>query len=179
MQLCCNPKVQYNRLVLIEKSVFLETFKQILNQYTPEIEFHQNSQCENILATFFQILEKQINGAYRLSKRVFEFSDNSLIKQTKRLLLGPENESSSYSELPSVLMVNSQTLSVRIFQFMCSLSESGLTELQHYISVMDIKRYHQTNLSEIKEELSKLIIKTQTLLDNPVPQQKNTLDLKA
>jgi hypothetical protein len=59
------------------------------------------------------------------------------------------------------------------------LAESGLTELSYFVSVMDVQTFHQTNLREIGEELSKLIIKAQTLLDNPIPIQMNELDLKA
>lgn len=104
-----------------------------------------------------------------------EFSDNALIKLTKRLLLGPESE----SEMPSPLMLNSQALPTVIFQFLSSLAESGLTEVSHYISVLDVQRYHQTNLREIGEDLSKVIIRTQTLLDNPIPMKMNDLDLEA
>lgn len=86
---------------------------------------------------------------------------------TKRLLLGSDNN----NEIPSVLMVNAQSLPTSMFRFLSSMSESGLTDLSHYVSVMDIQRYHQTNLREIQEELSKVIIKTQTLLDNPIPMQ--------
>ena len=42
----CNSKVQYNKIVLVEKSQFLETFKQLLMHYPAEIEYHQNQQCE-------------------------------------------------------------------------------------------------------------------------------------
>lgn len=80
--------------------------------------------------------------------------------------------------MPSMIMINNQTLPAKIFGFLSSLAESGLTEVGHYVSVMDIQRYHQTNLSEIQEELSKVIIKTQTLMDNPIPMQQNNLDLK-
>ena len=71
--------------------------------------------------------------------------------------------------MPSMIMINNQTLPAKIFGFLSSLAESGLTEVGHYVSVMDIQRYHQTNLSEIQEELSKVIIRTQTLMDNPIP----------
>ena len=97
----------------------------------------------------------QVSENYRLSKLVFDFKDNSIIKLTKRLLLGPDN-----NEMPSMLLVNGQTLPIKIFTFLSSLAESGLTELQHYVGVLDIQRYHQINLSEIKEDLSKVIIKT-------------------
>ena len=90
-------------------------------------------------------------------------------KFTKRLLMGPETEGRGYSEMPSMIMINNQTLPAKIFGFLSSLAESGLTEVGHYVSVMDIQRYHQTNLSEIQEELSKVIIRTQTLMDNPIP----------
>jgi len=65
--------VQYNKITLIEKSVFLETFKQVLHQYTSEIEFHQNSQAEEILTIFFKILEQQVRNVYRFAKRVYDF----------------------------------------------------------------------------------------------------------
>ena len=58
------------------------------------------------------------------------------------------------------------------------MTETGLTEVSHFISVMDIQSFHQTNMREIKDELSKTIIKAQTLLDNPVPFQQNTLVLE-
>jgi hypothetical protein len=57
------------------------------------------------------------------------------------------------------------------------MTETGLTEVSHFISVMDVQSFHSINLREIKDELSKAIIKTQTLLDNPVPFQQNTLNL--
>jgi len=106
---------------------------------------------------------------------VHEFADNAIIKLTKRLLLGPESD----SELPSPLMLNSQTLPTVIFQFLSSLAESGLTEVSHFISVLDVQRYHQTNLREIGGDLSKVIIRTQTLLDNPIPMKMNELELEA
>jgi hypothetical protein len=93
--------------VLVEKSQFLETFKQFLHNYTPEIEFHHNQVCEQILTTFYEILGDQVNGIFRFSKRVYEFSNNALIKQTKRLLIGPDNDHQHYSEQPSMLLVNS------------------------------------------------------------------------
>lgn len=85
--------------------------------------------------------------------------------------MGPETEGQGYSEMPSMIMINNQTLPAKIFDFLSNLAESGLTEVGHYVSVMDIQRYHQTNLSEIQEELSKVIIRTQTLMDNPIPVQ--------
>lgn len=59
------------------------------------------------------------------------------------------------------------------------MAESGLTDLQHFISVMDVQSFHQTNLREIQDTLSRIIIKTKALLDNPIPKQQNILDLKA
>ena len=76
-------------------------------------------------------------------------------------------------------MLNSQTLPTVIFQFLSSLAESGLTEVSHFISVLDVQRYHQTNLREIGGDLSKVIIRTQTLLDNPIPMKMNELELEA
>ena len=37
----------------------------------------------------YEILEYQVNGVYRFSKKVFDFGENSIIKLTKRLLMGP------------------------------------------------------------------------------------------
>ena len=44
---------------------------------------------------------------------------------------------------------------------------------------MDIQNYQQVNLREIQESLSKIIIKTKTLLDNPIPKHMNNIDLQA
>ena len=143
--------------------------KQFVYQYTAEIEFHQNPLCEQILALFYEILEAQVNKNYRFSKQVYEYNDNTIIKLTKRLLFGPESERNTYSEMPSMLLVNSQTLAIRIFMFIGSMSESGLTDITYFISVMDISSFQQTNLREIQDSLSQTIIKTKTVLDNPIP----------
>jgi len=74
--------------------------------------------------------------------------------------------------------MHNQILPAKIFGFLGNIAESGLTEISHYVSVMDIQQFHQTNLSEIQEELSQLIIKTQTLMDNPIPMKQNNLNLK-
>lgn len=52
--------------------------------------------------------------------------------------MGPETEGQGYSEMPSMIMINNQTLPAKIFGFLSSLAESGLTEVGHYVSVMDI-----------------------------------------
>lgn len=135
--LSCNKSVQYNKVILIERSTFLETFKQFLIHYTPEIEFHQNQHCEQILTQFFEIIEGQTNGIYRFCKFVFDYQENIMVRLTKRLLLGPEHEN-TFSEMPSMLLVNSQNLAIRIFLFISSMAESGLTEMQHFVSVMDV-----------------------------------------
>ena len=143
--------------VLIEKSSFLETLRQLLESYLPEVEQNFQSQdLEQILSGFYGIAELVVRGVYRFSKYLHEFADNAIVKLTKRLLLGPESE----SEMPSPLMLNSQTLPTVIFQFLSSLAESGLTEVTHFISVLDVQHYHQTNLREIGEDLSKVIIRT-------------------
>lgn len=67
-----------------------------------------------------------------------------MIKQTKRLLLGDEVD----NELPAAIMI-SQKLPLLIFEFVSSLAESGLIEVSHYISQVDLQRFHRTNLSEI------------------------------
>lgn len=157
-QLGSNPSVQYNKIQLLEKTLLLETVRQLIHHYIPEIEFHQTQQCENVLAIVFDLLHFLVAGVYRFSKRVFDFQENIIIKLTKRLLMGHQSESNGYSEMPSMLMVHSQTLPLKIFLFLSALSESGLAELSHFVSVMDIQGYHQTNLREVQEELSKVII---------------------
>ena len=64
-----------------------------------------------------------------------------------------------------------------MFKLLSSMAESGLVEVSHYVTVQDVQRYHQTNLRDIDDELSKEIIRTQTLLDNPIPIKMNKLDL--
>ena len=88
--------------------------------------------------------------------------------------MGPQTN----SELPSIILMHNQILPAKIFGFLGNIAESGMTEISHYVSVMDIQQFHQTNLSEIQEELSQLIIKTQTLMDNPIPLKQNNLNLK-
>lgn len=71
----------------------METMKHLLYQYTPEVEFHQNSSCERILTSTYKIVEIAVTGSHRLAKSAHEFHDNSIIKYTKRMLFGPESES--------------------------------------------------------------------------------------
>jgi hypothetical protein len=80
----------------------LETFKQILGQYIPEIEqgYEHPSLCENILASMYEILEMNIRANYRFSKKVYEYSGNEIIKLTKRLLFGPHPD----DDMPSQMM---------------------------------------------------------------------------
>ena len=40
------------------------------------------------------------------------------------------------------------------------MAESGLVEVSQFVSVQDVQRYHQTNLRDIDDELSKEIIRT-------------------
>ena len=46
------------------------------------------------------------------------------------------------------------------------------------MSALDVQRYHQINLREIGDSLSKVIIRTQTLIDNPIPVKMNELNVK-
>ena len=45
--------------------------------------------------------------------------------------------------------MHNQILPAKIFGLLGNIAESGLTEISHYVSVMDIQQFHQTNLSEI------------------------------
>jgi len=68
-RIACNQRVQYNKIVLIEKSQFLETFRQLLESYLPEIEQNLPSPVSGqILSGFYEIIELQVRGVYRFSK---------------------------------------------------------------------------------------------------------------
>jgi hypothetical protein len=85
----------------------------------------------------FEILELCIRSNYRFSKKVYEHSDNELIKLTKRLLFGPYQDDG----MPSQIMQDGD-LPIRLFQFLSSMAESGLIEVSHYVSVLDVQSYH-------------------------------------
>ena len=56
------------------------------------------------------------------------------------------------------------------------MAESGLIEVSQHMSAQDVQRYHQINLRDINEALSKIIIRTQTLIDNPIPVKMREID---
>ena len=136
--------------------------------------YEHPSMCENLLAGFYEIIELAVRGNYSFAKKCYEYSDNDIIKLTKRLLLGKFPD----DDMPSQLLQDGD-LPFRLFQFLSSMAESGLIEVSHYISVLNVKSYHQNNLREIGDKLSKEIIRTQTLIDNPIPVKMSKLDLKA
>jgi len=78
----------------------------------------------------------------------------------KRVLLGPENGEDTCSRILLDPKQQDGSLVVQIFQLISSMSESGLTEVSHYISMMDVQRFHQINLREIGDTLSNLLIRT-------------------
>ena len=51
-----NEDVQFNRLILIESSIFLDTVSNLIRVYSKEIEHNQNSGCEEVLANAYHIL---------------------------------------------------------------------------------------------------------------------------
>jgi competence protein ComGF len=59
------------------------------------------------------------------------------------------------------------------------MAESGHVEVAHYVSTLDVQRYHRLNIREVGEKLSREIIRTQTFLDNPIPVKMNTLDFNS
>lgn len=75
-------------------------------------------------------------------------------------------------------MMQDGPLPINIFQFLSSMAESGLIEISQHISALDVQKYHQINLRDIRETLSKLIIRTQTLIDNPIPVKMNEINLQ-
>jgi hypothetical protein len=77
-----------NRITAVEKSLYLETCCVLIKQYSKEIENFQNVSCEEVLTRLYDLLESLILGSYKLSKKVFDFQDNKLIKLTKLLLFG-------------------------------------------------------------------------------------------